>query len=89
MSFDNRYPNRKDRRAPYRRSQRFDKSCRPHGGCGWCLGNRLHSSRRRAEAATYDDGGVAELVYAPASKPGTLEGSTPSAPTNPTGGMAE
>lgn len=47
MTFDRHYPNRKDHRAPYRRSARFDRSCRPHGGCAWCEGGRLHSSQRR------------------------------------------
>jgi len=42
MGFDNYYPNRKDRRKPYRRSARFDYHCRPHGGCGWCEGNRIY-----------------------------------------------
>jgi hypothetical protein len=32
----------KEKRKPYYRSQRFDKSCRPHGGCPWCESNRLH-----------------------------------------------
>jgi hypothetical protein len=69
MAFDNAHPGRKDKRAPYYRSKRFDRSCRPHGGCPWCRGNRLFNARRRAEAASID-GGVAELAYAPASKPG-------------------
>lgn len=50
MSFDNRYPNRKDRRAPYRRSARFDRSCRPGGSCGWCRGNRTIAAQRAAAA---------------------------------------
>jgi len=29
-------------RKPYTRSKRFDKKCRCHGGCAWCLGNRMH-----------------------------------------------
>lgn len=41
----------KEHRQPYRHSKRFDKSCRNHGGCGWCLGNRLHSNRKREEEA--------------------------------------
>jgi hypothetical protein len=31
MSFDNDLPNRKDRRKPYRKSKRWDRSCRNHG----------------------------------------------------------
>jgi hypothetical protein len=47
MSFDNDYPNRKDRRQPYYRSKRFDRSCRNHGGCPYCEGNRTHHNKRR------------------------------------------
>ena len=44
----------RERRTPWRgkrASSAFDKSCRPHGGCPWCEGNRLHTSRKREEAA--------------------------------------
>ena len=29
-------------RKPYQKSRRFDKTCRCHGGCPYCLGNRMH-----------------------------------------------
>lgn len=35
------------RRRPYRKSRAFDASCRCHGGCPWCLENRMHSTRKR------------------------------------------
>lgn len=41
MSFDTFYPNRKDHRKQYRKSKRFDRSCRNHGNCVWCKNNRL------------------------------------------------
>lgn len=47
MAFDIHYPNRKDRRKPYRKSKAFDRSCRNHGDCPYCEGNRLHGSKRR------------------------------------------
>lgn len=47
MSFDHAYPNRKDWRRPYRGSKRFDSTCRNHGACSYCVGNRLHKHRRR------------------------------------------
>ncbi len=47
MSFDNKYPNRKDWRQPYRRSKAFDRHCRNHGSCSYCEDNRLHGNRRR------------------------------------------
>lgn len=51
MAFEKRYPNRKDWRKAYRRSKAFDRSCRVHGSCGWCLGNRMHGTRRREAEA--------------------------------------
>lgn len=51
MSFDNRYPNRKDHRQPYRGSKSFDRSCRNHGGCPYCEGNRTISRKRLKIAA--------------------------------------
>lgn len=41
----------KEKRKPYRRSKAFDYSCRNHGGCPWCEGNRLHNSMVKEEAA--------------------------------------
>jgi hypothetical protein len=47
----------KERRKPYRRSKAFDRSCRNGGSCSWCLGNRMHSTRKREEAAQEWSGG--------------------------------
>ena len=47
MSFDNNYPHRKDWRKPYRKSKRFDRSCRPHGNCGYCEQDRLFTNMQR------------------------------------------
>lgn len=46
MSFDNHYPNRKDRRKPYRGSKAFDRSCRHGGNCGYCENTRRVVDRR-------------------------------------------
>lgn len=57
MAFDNDYPNRKDKRKSYRNSKAFDRSCRNHGGCPYCEGNRLHVNKRRepfVEGTTMD-----------------------------------
>lgn len=54
MSFYKQYPNRKDRRKPYRDSRRFDSSCRNHGGCQYCEQGRLYQylkEKARAEDA--------------------------------------
>lgn len=47
MSFDNKnYPNRKDKRRPYRGSKRFDRSCRNHGSCKYCENNRTFFDKK-------------------------------------------
>lgn len=42
MAFDNHYPNRKDRRKPYKGSKAFDRSCRPGGDCPYCRNGEQH-----------------------------------------------
>lgn len=42
MSFDKKYPNRKDQRKPYYGSKACDRSCRPGGDCPYCAKNRLY-----------------------------------------------
>lgn len=54
MSFDNYYPNRKDRRKPYRKARRFSSSCRNHGSCGYCMHGRLYNKRKTELAAIVD-----------------------------------
>ena len=49
MGFDNEHPGRKDRRRPYYKSARFDRTCRPHGSCPWCERNRAYQRRRADE----------------------------------------
>lgn len=39
----------KEKRKPYRGGKAVAYSCRNHGGCKWCEGNRLHSSKVREE----------------------------------------
>lgn len=51
MSLDQAIRHGKEKRRPYRRSEAFDRSCRPHGGCGYCQNNRLYCDRRRRAAA--------------------------------------
>ncbi|OMF08757.1 hypothetical protein BK127_27835 [Paenibacillus sp. FSL H7-0331] len=42
MSFDKDYPNRKDKRKKYYGAKSIDRTCRNHGSCPRCKGNRLH-----------------------------------------------
>ena len=46
MSFDKNYPNRKDKRKVYYRSKSFDRTCRNHGSCPWCKGNRTFFDKK-------------------------------------------
>lgn len=46
MSLDKAIEHGKEKRKPYYGSQAIDASCRCHGGCGWCEGNRLYRTRR-------------------------------------------
>lgn len=47
MSLDKAINSGKEHRKPYRKSKRFDKTCRNHGGCPYCEGNRKHSTAVR------------------------------------------
>lgn len=47
--FDTNYPNRKDKRRPYKGSKSFDRSCRNHGSCDWCKGQRLYQIQKEQE----------------------------------------
>ena len=51
MSFEKDYPNRKDHRGKYYKSGKFDRTCRPNGGCPYCKGNRGHSTEKRRLSA--------------------------------------
>ena len=41
----------KEKRKKYRGAKAIDASCRNHGTCEWCEGNRNYSNRKRREAA--------------------------------------
>ena len=41
----------KTKRKPYTQSKRFDATCRCHGSCGWCKGNRKYQDTRYRDAA--------------------------------------
>lgn len=40
MSMDKAIKYGKERRKPYRGAKAIDRTCRNHGGCGWCKENR-------------------------------------------------
>ena len=37
----------RSKKQPYRKSRRFDKSCRCNGSCGYCRNNRLYSVNKK------------------------------------------
>ena len=53
MSLDKAIEYGKEHRKDYRGSKRIDKTCRNHGGCDYCKGNRLYSTKKSME--TYKD----------------------------------
>ena len=51
MSLDKAIDHGKERRKQYQGPKRIDKTCRNHGSCDYCKGNRLYKSRKSLEAA--------------------------------------
>lgn len=43
-------------RKPYTGSKATDRTCRNHGSCAWCRGNRTAGNRRREDAAKQAEG---------------------------------
>lgn len=39
----------KEKRKPYKGAKAVDCSCRNHGTCEWCRGNRTHNTNRKRE----------------------------------------
>jgi hypothetical protein len=55
------------RKQPYRKSRRFDKTCRCHGACPWCRDDRLHQARKAEAAAKYEMSLAESLGFTEAS----------------------
>lgn len=43
----------KEHRKPYEGCKAIDRSCRNHGGCPWCEGNRLYNTKKKLEKTDY------------------------------------
>lgn len=54
MSLDKAIEHGKERREQYRGAKAVDCSCRNHGGCPWCLGNRTFRTKRLVEKSKFD-----------------------------------
>lgn len=51
MSLDKSIQSGKSHRKPYRGAKVIDATCRNHGSCKWCEGNRTHKNDKRELAA--------------------------------------
>lgn len=51
MSLDKAILTGKEKRKPYRRAKAIDHTCRNHGSCPYCEGNRKYAARKREEAS--------------------------------------
>lgn len=49
MSLDKSIVHGKEKRRPYHGAKAIDTSCRNHGGCDWCLDNRMHKYKKMEE----------------------------------------
>jgi len=49
MSLDKAIKSGKEKRNPFRRSKAFDKTCRCHGGCPWCVSDKLYQHNKELE----------------------------------------
>ncbi len=50
MSLDKAIKHGKEHRKPYRSlAKSIDPSCRNHGSCPWCLGNRMHKHVKKQQ----------------------------------------
>lgn len=50
MSLDKAIEHGKEHRKPHRGSKGFDYSCRNHGSCPWCQGNRKYNNLKKISA---------------------------------------
>lgn len=55
MSFDNHYPNRKDKRRAYYGAKSHSRGCRNHGRCPYCASGRAYKNKRGARAGSLHD----------------------------------
>ena len=54
MSLNKSIASGKEHRKPYRKAKAVDKSCRNHGSCPYCSGNRKHATEVRKMKGTDD-----------------------------------
>lgn len=52
MSLDKAIEHGKEKRKQYYGAKAVDRTCRNHGSCSWCKGNRLHKLRKKKRLRT-------------------------------------
>jgi hypothetical protein len=55
MSLEKGIKHKKEWRKPFRGSKRFDSTCRNHGSCGYCEGNRTFFDKKKRYSAQIDE----------------------------------
>ena len=55
MGLEKAIKHKKEKRRPYYGSKAFDKSCRCHGGCDWCLENRMYQTLKEEERCNFSE----------------------------------
>lgn len=63
MSLDKAIEHNKEHRKPYRGAKAVDKSCRNHGNCPYCQGNRTYRDRKNRERMEVDGYRPANYQY--------------------------
>lgn len=46
MGLEKAIEHHKEKRKPFKGAKAIDYSCRNHGSCEWCRGNRLHRAEK-------------------------------------------
>lgn len=55
MSLDKAIEHGKEHRRKYRKAKAVDSTCRNHGGCSWCLENRIYKFEKQKQKADYKE----------------------------------
>ena len=55
MSLNKSIEHHKEYRKPYNGSKAFDRTCRNHGSCIWCMNNRMYRTHRLSERANQEE----------------------------------
>lgn len=55
MALDKAITSGKEHRKPYKGAKSVDSTCRNHGSCSYCKGNRLYKYRKQTEKADYSE----------------------------------